>query len=221
VPVRGLLFDFDGLLLETEGPAFESWRWIYQQHGADLPLALWAQVIGTVGSPFDPAAHLADLVEGPLDVEAIQRLRWNRKLELLAGESLRPGVSEYLEGARAARLLTGIVTSDSNEWVAGHLERLAVDHRWDCIVCADGNALLAKPEPHLYREALRLLGLTPDEALVFEDSPNGIRAAKAAGLRCVAVPNAVTSCLDLSEADLIVSSLAEVSLPQLLERFGG
>jgi HAD superfamily hydrolase (TIGR01509 family) len=221
VPVRGLLFDFDGLLLETEGPAFESWRWIYQQHGTDLPLALWAEVIGTVGSSFDPAAHLADLVEGPLDVEAVRRLRWSRKLELLAEESLRPGVPRYLEDARAARLLTGIVTSDTKEWVVGNLERLAVDHRWDCIVCADGNALLAKPEPHLYLEALRLLGLAPEEALAFEDSPNGIRAAKAAGVHCAAVPNDVTSGLDLSEADLVVSSLAEISLTRLLERFGG
>jgi len=89
VPVRGLLFDFDGLLVETEGPAFESWRWIYRQHGTDLPLALWAQVTGTLGSSFDPAVHLADLVEEPVDIEAVRRLYWRRKLELIAHEPFR------------------------------------------------------------------------------------------------------------------------------------
>ena len=78
-----------------------------------------------------------------------------------------------------------------------------------------------KPDPALYRAVVDSLGVRPDEALALEDSPNGVLAAKRAGLACVAVPNALTARLDLGHADLVVGSLADVSLAALIQRLRG
>jgi beta-phosphoglucomutase-like phosphatase (HAD superfamily) len=108
------------------------------------------------------------------------------------------------------------VSSSTNAWVAGHLERLDTVDAWACIVCANGDAARAKPRPTLYLEALDTLGVAPEAAIAFEDSPNGVTAARAAGIFCVAVPNSVTAQLDLSAADLLVESLEAVPLGDLL-----
>jgi beta-phosphoglucomutase-like phosphatase (HAD superfamily) len=75
-----------------------------------------------------------------------------------------------------------------------------------------------KPDPELYQKALERLAVTPSEAIAFEDSANGIRAAKAAGLFCVAVPNPLTADMDLHQADLRLESLAATTLESLLEQ---
>jgi beta-phosphoglucomutase-like phosphatase (HAD superfamily) len=76
----------------------------------------------------------------------------------------------------------------------------------------------AKPEPDLYVAVLDCLGVAASEAIAIEDSPNGITAAKRAGMRCVAIPNSITARLDLSQADVVLTSLAEVTLRDLLKR---
>jgi len=128
-----------------------------------------------------------------------------------------PGIVEYLEDADRLGLRVGIASSSSRNWVLGHLERLGLSDRWECIRCW-GDVERAKPWPDLYLAVLDHLGVPPSEALAFEDSPNGIAAAKAAGMICVAVPNPLTDALDLSKADVRLGSLAEMPLPELLDR---
>ena len=91
----------------------------------------------------------------------------------------------------------------------------------DAICTADRDPARAKPSPTLYLEALDLLGVPAAEAVAFEDSPNGVLAAKAAGVFCVAVPNEVTRDLGLAEAgaDLVLDSLADLPPDELLGRF--
>ena len=100
--------------------------------------------------------------------------------------------------------------------MAGHLARLDRADGWDCLVAANGDASIAKPKPTLYLRALELLGIASAEAVAIEDSPNGVLAAKAAGLYCVAVPNPVTAGLDLSAADVVVDALTDLPLDELL-----
>ena len=219
MPIRGLLFDFDGLLVDTETPSRASWQEVYREHGHELPLDRWALLIGTLDS-WDPHAHLEELVGGPLDADAVQERRLARELELGELEDLRPGVLDYLEQARELGLATAIVSSSSRSWIDRNLLRLERAGDFDAIVTADGDPARAKPEPTLYLEALDRLGLAAGEAIAFEDSPNGVRAAKAAGLFTVAVPNSVTGSLDLGAADLVVASLAELPLHNLLTRAG-
>ena len=214
--VKGLLFDFDGLIVDTETPLLASWQELYRLHGQELPLDRWATVVGTIGG-FDPFAHLEQLA-GPLDRDAILSQRHEHELALTDVEELRPGILDYLERARELGLATAIVSSASRNWIDRHLARLERAEHFDLIVTADLDPERAKPHPTLYLEALERLGVRAEEAIAFEDSPNGVRAAKAAGLFCVAVPNGVTASLGLDEADLVVPSLAELGFDDLLER---
>jgi HAD superfamily hydrolase (TIGR01509 family) len=217
--IRALLFDFDGMILDTESPAFASWQEVFVEHGHELTRERWAAAVGTLHG-FDALEHLEGLVGTPLDREAIRSRRVARKDELVALEVVRPGVVEYLEGARRRGLALAIVSSDSREWVQTHLARLGLDGGWAGFFCADGDRTRANPSPVLYREAMAALGVAAGEGIAFEDSPNGIRAAKRAGLFCVAVPNPVTEWMDLGEADLMVPSLADLPLDELLARVG-
>jgi HAD superfamily hydrolase (TIGR01509 family) len=192
---------------------------LYREHGHELPLEQWVTLIGTIGAPFDPLAHLEELVDAPFDRDAARRRIEARELELGELEQLRPGVLEYIEEAQARGLKTAIVSSSTRPWVDRHLGRLERAEHWDAIVTADGDTQRAKPSPTLYLEALDALQLEPVDAIAFEDSPNGVRAAKAAGLTCVAVPNPITSTLALDEADLVLDSLTDVPLAELLARF--
>ena len=221
MPTRGLLFDFDGLLVDTETPARLAYEELYREHGHELPLDRWATLVGTIGADFDPDAHLEELVGAPLDKVALTERRRAREFELCDLEDLRPGIADYLTEAERRGLKTAIVSSSTTEWIDRHLRRLdRLDH-WDAIVAANGDAARAKPQPDLYREALDRLGLQPPDAIAFEDSVNGIRAAKAAGIFVVAVPNPITETFALDEADLLVRSLADVRLGELLERVDG
>ena len=217
MPIRGLLFDFDGLIIDTETASRAGWEWLYRQHGHELPLDLWATLIGTIGAEFDPLAHLEELVGRPLLPEELDAARAH-EMSLIEAEELRPGIAGYLE--ESERLKRAIVSSSTRRWIDTHLERLERAVGWDAIVTADYDAERAKPRPGLYLEALDLLGIAGGEAIAFEDSPNGVAAAKAAGIRCVAVPNGMTADLGLDQADLVLGSLAEVPLAQLLDRFG-
>ena len=215
--VRGLLFDFDGLIVDTETPSMASWQELYREHGHELPLEQWMTLVGTIGAPFDPYTHLEELA-GPLDRETVLQRRRDHELSLTDVEDLRPGILEYLEDARALGLKTAIVSSSTKDWINRHLARLERAEHFEAIVAADHDVSRAKPAPTLYLEALDRLELGPEEAIAFEDSPNGIKAAKAAGIFCVAVPNGVTATLGLDEADLVLDSLADLPLRALIER---
>jgi HAD superfamily hydrolase (TIGR01509 family) len=212
MPLRALLFDFDGLILDTETPELVSWRELWEAHGHPFPVERFLSGIGTVGG--FGAADALEALAGPLDPSALER-RSARKLALTEIEELRPGVLECLEQARAHGVVTAIVSSSSRRWIDLHLARLERAEHFDLIVTGDHDPARGKPHPTLYLEALAGLGVAAADATAFEDSPNGIAAAKAAGIFCVAVPNAVTAALDLDRADVVVGSLAELPFERL------
>jgi HAD superfamily hydrolase (TIGR01509 family) len=217
VPIRAFLFDFDGLILDTETASRAGWRWLYEQHGHELPDDLWITVVGTHSS-WDIMGHLEELVGGPLDREAWNERRYAHELTLLEAETLRPGILDYVEYAAQHGLKRAIVSSASRRWIDMHLERLEQAVGWDAILTADRDASRAKPNPTMYLEALEVLGVSNDEAVVFEDSPNGVAAGKAAGIFVVGVPNDVTRDVGLHDADLVVDSLADLPPAELVER---
>jgi HAD superfamily hydrolase (TIGR01509 family) len=213
--IRALLFDFDGLLVDTESPSFAAWADVYREHGHELTLDTWSAAIGTLDG-FDPFADLEGRLGRPLDRDQVNERR--RELEFAASdlEELRDGVAEYLHEAEELGLARAIVSSSGDSWINRHLERLDLLEGWSCIVAANGDPSVAKPRPTLYLGAIDRLGVTADEAIAFEDSPNGITAAKAAGIYCVAVPNPTTAALDVTHADLTLGSLEEVPLADLI-----
>jgi HAD superfamily hydrolase (TIGR01509 family) len=218
VAIRALLFDFDGLILDTETSSRAGWEWLYREHGHELPHDLWATLVGTIGAPWDPMAHLEELVGAQLDRDALHARRRAHELSLVEAEELRPGIAEYLADSERLGLRRAIVSSASRWWIDMHLERLERALGWDTIVTADGDRERAKPQPTLYLEAIEALEVTAAEAVAFEDSLHGVRAAQAAGIFCVAVPNAITASFGLDEADLVLDSLADLPLEALLAR---
>jgi len=202
--------------VDTELPAFQAWQELYQEHGASLPLEQWAASLGGSGAEFDACAYLEQQLGRAIDREGLRVRRWRRKLELVASQPLLPGVETYLREARSLGLKVGLASSSSHGWVSGILDRLGIVGSFDCVVCGD-DVTLVKPNPEIYLRALQALHLRPDEAIVLEDSPNGIIAAQAAGIFCVVVPNELTALLPIKYADLQVDSLADLPLDRLLE----
>lgn len=217
--VRAFLFDFDGLILDTELASRAGWEWLYREHGHELPAELWATVVGTHGA-WDPMEHLEELVGGPLERETLNERRYAHEIAMIEAEELRPGIEDYFAYARGNGLRRAIVSSSTRRWVDMHLERLEQALGWDAICTADRDAARAKPAPTLYLEALDSLGVPAGDAVAFEDSPNGVLAAKAAGIFTVAVPNEVTRELGLEEAgaDLVLDSLADLPPEVLVAR---
>lgn len=214
-PIRALIFDFDGVILDTETPDLHCWQEVYAEHGCRLELADYLAGVGGIGL-FDAYADLEAQLGVPLDRETLRATRRARYAELVVEQAILPGIESYVADARRLGLRLGVASSSPHEWVGSHLARLGLDRCFDCVTCRDDVAR-AKPDPDLYLKALDRLGVRADEAIAFEDSHNGVLAATAAGIFCVAVPNPVTRDLPLDRADLRLPSLAELPLASLLD----
>jgi HAD superfamily hydrolase (TIGR01509 family) len=216
--IEALLLDFDGLLYDTEAAEYRAWNDVYARSGLELDLGLFVRE--SIGRPpgasdFDPALHLQQLVGGGLDLAALRTAYEQGKRERLP-HHLMPGAVELLEAARARGLRTAIVTSNDSANVRRHLARAQCTFRFDALISAEGDRQRGKPHPALYLEALTALGIGPRQAIALEDSPHGIAAAKAAGVACIAVPNAVTRGADgLQAADRLLDSLEQLDLDDL------
>jgi HAD superfamily hydrolase (TIGR01509 family) len=213
--IRAIVFDFDGLILDTEEPVYRSWLEVYEAHGEQLPFERWVQIVGSTTAGFHPQHHLEERLGRSLPKEVLDR-RIGRRTEMILAQEVLPGVLRRIAEAKAMGLKLGVASSSTTEWVRGHLGRLGILESFECMRCRDDVAN-AKPEPDLYLAVLECLGVGASEAIAIEDSPNGVLAAKRAGMRCVAIPNSITAQLDLGQADLLLGSLDEVTLVELLE----
>jgi HAD superfamily hydrolase (TIGR01509 family) len=216
--LKAIVFDFDGLILDTEEPIYRSWLEVYAAHGQELPFDRWMQIVGSSNAAFDPRANLeARLGRAMSQDELDERVR--RRSELVLEQPVLPGVAELAAAARDIGVRTGVASSSTQSWVREHLERLGILGLFECIRCRD-DVRLVKPAPDLFVAALECLGVTAGEAVALEDSPNGVLAAKAAAMFCVAVPNTITAGQDLSRADLILPSLAGATPQSLAASLG-
>jgi HAD superfamily hydrolase (TIGR01509 family) len=217
--VRALVFDFDGLILDTETPEFTVWNQIFAEHGVEMPSDYWIQVIGRGAEQQieRPPELLTRLTGSYVETESARLERRGRILELIQREQARPGVVSLLDQAREAGVPAAIASSSRHEWVDGFVDRLGLLDRFQAILCAD-DVQRAKPFPDLYLLACERLQAEPTHSIALEDSPNGIAAAKSAGLFTIAVPNSVTANLDLSAADLRIDDLSTVQIELLASR---
>lgn len=215
--VRALVFDFDGLIIASESVAVRSWQDLYHRFGHELPLEKWATLIGTWDAEWDPGAELAERVGNGHDWGAIERERRAAELALAHILPPLPGVLDRLDDAARLGLPLAIASSSDRAWVVGHLERLGIADRFSAIVTRD-DVTRTKPDPELFTRAVEALGHPAGHTLALEDSIHGVIAAKAAGMRCVAVPNPLLAHEDYSAADVCIPSLASPTLDALLVR---
>ncbi len=213
--IKALVFDFDGLILDTEEPIFRAWQEVYLSYGFQLSLETWSITIGTADFNFLPMQDLEKLVGHELDRQQINARQQKRESELILAQPVLPGVQDYLITARRLGLKVGLASSSSHRWVTGHLSRLGLLQYFETIKTSN-DVQHTKPDPELYLAVLREWDISAHEAIALEDSPHGIRSAKLAGMYCVVVPNVLTAGLPTDHADLRLDSLACMPLEALI-----
>lgn len=206
--VSAIIFDFDGTIIDTEWSQFATVQDEFRQHGLEYDLESFQAIVGRADG-----RHWADVLQdliGPRDdIEEIRSRRLKAHHHLIAETEIRPGVIELMVRAERHGLALAVASSSPTSWVERHLSDRGLVDRFQFIATRD-LVERAKPWPDVFLAAAAGIGIDPIECLVIEDSHNGVASAKAAGMQCVAVPNPVTATSDLSAADLILESLADL-----------
>lgn len=204
-----VLFDFDGILVDTEWAIYQAWLRTFQRHGHELPLSLYTRCIGSDFDAWSPKVHLEDLTKLGFDWVELDSARQVEIRAELEKEGPIDGVLALLEGIKARGIPQAVVSSSSHSWVDGWLEKLGLRGYFSEVICK-GDAPRIKPAPDLYLAAAQRLGVDPGGCLVIEDSHNGLLAAHAAGMRTWIVPNRVTLGLDFSLAEKVAGGFQEL-----------
>ena len=205
-----MIFDFDGLIVDSESPGFQAWSEVFATHGGALPLDKYSACIGTIGG-FDLHGYLEEQTGRTFERADLERACNKRWSELMKEQPLLPGIAACVSSAKARGMKLAIASSSTQKWVTCNLRRFQLLEQFD-VVCTSDYVDAVKPDPALYLLALQRLGVRADEAIAFEDSPNGILAAKRAGIFCVAIPNPLTKDLPLELADRRLTSLLDFNI---------
>ena len=213
---KAIVFDFDGLILDTETTDYEAWRSIYRDYGAELPLSMWLPIIGDVTQYFNIDQHLAELTGKQIDRSELRKHQQMLHLEMLEDTVPMPGVEDYIYTAKELGIRIGVASGSRRSWVVDRLDQLGLADHFDTVVCRDDVGGRAKPDPAVYLAAVANLDVSVDQAFALEDSLPGVAAAKSAGLYCVAVPGPMTKGFSFHKADMRLESLADMPLQKLL-----
>jgi len=216
--IKALIFDFDGTIIDTETPWYLAYKEVYQRYGVDLPLEVWGACIGTSFDVFNPFEYLKKESGQSIDPNHIRAETKVIFQQLMKEQGTRPGVVPYLAKAKELGLSVGLASSSNRKWIESYLSSLELTHYFDTVVTSD-EVEKVKPDPELYLRAMASLQVKGEETIAFEDSKNGLNAAKDAGAYCVIVPNQVTSYMNFENYDLRISSMDEVELSSILARF--
>lgn len=206
---RAVIFDFDGLLVDTEYAIYSSWARVFASCGHPLPLDLFNQCLGSGYTHWNPGDHLEQLTNRTFNWEIINARRQEEIVRDLEHTGLLPGARELI--CRLAEVGTpmGVASSSSHRWVDGWLNKLDIMPYFQTVVCRD-DGLPVKPDPALFLKAAENLGMPPSQCLVLEDSQNGTTAAFRAGMPVISIPNRVTEQADFSLATSKICSLTEL-----------
>ena len=221
MPIEALIFDFDGIIVDTETPDFETWREVFRTHDLDISTELWVQRVGaTVDQPFfDPAAHFHQVSGKSLSLDALAAQRATY-FERCATQPVLPGIHALLKYAQENQIKLGIASNSVKSWVVDYGTRAGVYGLFSCISTRD-EVINGKPAPDLYLKTAACLDVPPERCLAIEDSPTGMSAAIAAGIPVVAVLTPLTALLPRPEGvALVLNSLTEYTPEALLKHFG-
>jgi len=214
--IKAVIFDFDGLIVDTESVWFEAYKEVLLRYDVELTLQKFSEVVGTSDEVL--FNYIDSNLKEPIEKEMIEQLAKELVDEKLLEPVLRESVEDYLIAAKNAGLHIGLASSSSREWVESFLKKLNIYEYFSVIKTKD-DVTKVKPDPELYLKAIEEIGVQVTEAIAFEDSLNGLIAATKAGLHCVIVPNSVTSHLEFENHSLRLSSMAEKSLVDVIKHF--
>lgn len=216
--LKALIFDFDGLILDTETPEYIALNEVYTEMGQSLAIETYGLVVGSqYNQQFEPLADLQALTGITLDRADFWKRVDRRRLELIEQSAILPGVEDIIRQGKSRGLKLAVASSSSHKWVDGHLQRYGLFDYFDAVRCKE-DVISIKPAPDLFLAALAALDVQAHEAVIFEDSANGVLAANRAGVRVVLVPNPVTQHMSVSDEVLRLHSLADLSLDKLLSQ---
>ena len=211
---RAIVFDFDGVVLDTETPLYTSWEEMYSRHGVHLDFEMFATYIGGADY-FDFHLDLEKQTGLTFDRQSLMEERRAMYREHVRSHTILPGVVEYLHEARSLGYGIGLASNSDIGWVGSNLRELGLYEEFDVIKTRD-DVVKVKPNPEIYLAVLYDLKTDPRHSIAIEDSASGVAAATSAGIFTVAVPNPVTKHHDLSKADLILDSLATTPFAELV-----
>ena len=214
MPNLAIVFDFDGVVLDTETPLYESWEEMYSRYDIHLDLELFASYIGGA-EYFDFHTNLEQQTGLKFDRQILMEERRGLYRKYVAGNTILPGVEDYLLQARCLGYGIGLASNSDIGWVGSNLRELGLYEKFDVLKTRD-DVVHVKPDPEIYLAALHDLKTQPDHAIAIEDSASGVAAAKAAGLFTAAVPNPITKHHDLTRADVILDSLAATPFAEMI-----
>jgi HAD superfamily hydrolase (TIGR01509 family) len=216
--ITAVVFDLDGLIVDSETPEVLAWQVTYARYGLDFPVASWLQNVGRNDRVWDPYAPFRQ-PSSPAALEVVAAV-WREQHDALARGYFRPlpGVVPLLGAVRGRGMRTAVASSSGRAWISRVLTGLGLQAQFDATAGGD-EVPSGKPAPDVYLLAARRLGAAPGACVALEDTVHGVRAAKAAGMACIAVPTALTRGLDFSAADLVVESLERVD-PQTIAALG-
>jgi HAD superfamily hydrolase (TIGR01509 family) len=209
VSIRAVVFDLDGLMVDSEPVAREAWKVLLERHDVHLDEQTADAILGLRLK--DSSAFIKQRFNLPLSLEEISAER-RAVFDQLASTGLQPmpGLLGLLSAVDRRGLKRAVATSSHRGYATKMLEMIGAADGFAAVVTGE-TVRTGKPAPDIYLAAARALGLPPGDCLALEDAPHGVRAAKAAGMRCVAVPNQFTVRLDLGAADRVLPSLSAVT----------
>lgn len=206
--LKALLFDFDGVILDTEWPIYLTWLNFFQKYDQELPLETYIKCIGSDFETWSPEKHFEELTGLKPDWAKFHETRNIEIRTEVAKLDAMPGIRECLDFAKENNIPCVVVSSSQHSWVDRWIESLGLNDLFQDTICR-GDAPRIKPAPDLYQEACRRLDFAPADCLVIEDSLNGMKSAHEAGCPVVAIPNRITQCIDFSDAEHHFSTLVE------------
>ena len=211
---KALIFDFDGLIVDTETVIYESWAEIYERNDQILELNTYKNCVGSNFEHFHPGIELEKRLGKKFNWAIIDAEREELIRQRLEQKEERTGLRYFIENAKEKGLELAIASSSSRNWVLGWIEKLELSNYFSAFVNRD-DVETNKPDPELFLTAAKSLGIHPSEALIFEDSENGLKAATAAGIPCAIITNSITAGGNFSEAIIVAESFTDQRLKKL------
>ncbi len=206
-----VIFDCDGVLVDTEEIYFNMNRAFIRERGGDFDLKYYERFIGLSSDLM--WSELKEKFTLPESVEGLIALEKEHKSRALADAALTPiaGVLAFIDALDLAGISFNVASSGRRDNVHTILEKIGLKSRFNAIVTGE-DIVRGKPAPDIFLKAAALSGVDAEEAIVIEDSKNGTLGAKAAGMRCVGYINPQSGEQDLSRADIRISSFKDTAL---------